>query len=118
MLYDIETADKRVSKYLSDGTTTGVRIANQISKNLDGLKFEAGKAYTIKIVVGLESVKVTAEVKDWGDEAQTVDVDMPHNPGEGSGSGGEGGDTPSGVGLNPDLQDEPTVNNGWSRSER
>ena len=30
------------------------------------------------------------------------------------GKAGEGGDTPSGVGLNPDLQDE-TVNNGWSR---
>ena len=80
MLYDIETADRRVGKYLSDGTTTGVRIANEISKNLDGLKFEAGKAYNIKIVVGLESVKVTAEVVDWNDEAKAVDVDMPHNP--------------------------------------
>jgi hypothetical protein len=79
MLYDIETADKRVGKYLSDGTTTGVRIANEISKNLDGLKFEAGKAYNIKIVVGLESVKVTAEVVDWPEAGQIVDVDMPYN---------------------------------------
>ena len=81
MLYDIETADRRVVKYLSDGKTTGVRIANEISKSLDDLKFEAGKAYNIKIVVGLESVKVTAEVADWDNEAQTVDVDMPYNPG-------------------------------------
>lgn len=80
MLYDIETADKRVGKYLSDGKTTGVHISNEISKSLDGLKFEAGKAYIIKIVVGLESVKVTAEVEPWGDTAQAADVDMPDNP--------------------------------------
>ena len=79
MLYDMETADRRVGKYLSDGKTTGVRIANEISKNLDGLKFEAGKAYSIKIVVGLESVKVTAEVVEWPEAGQIVDVDMPYN---------------------------------------
>ena len=89
MLYDIETADKRVGKYLSDGTTTGVRIANEISKNLDNLKFEAGKAYNIKIVVGLESVKVTAEVVKWPEAGQIVDVDMPYNPEAGASTPGQ-----------------------------
>ena len=80
MLYDIETMDTQLNKYLSDGVTPGTRISNEITKELRDVKIEAGKAYTIKIVVGLESVKVTAEVVDWNDEAKAVDVDMPHNP--------------------------------------
>ena len=78
MLYDIETADPKLGKYLSDGKTTGLRIANEINKTIDGLKFEAGKAYTLKIVVGLESVKVTAEIADWGEE-YNKEVFLPGN---------------------------------------
>ncbi len=38
----------------------------------------AGKAYTIKIVVGMESVKVTAEIADWGEE-YNKEVFLPGN---------------------------------------
>ena len=79
MLYDIQTADKRLGNYLSDGKTTGFRVANAITNTLDNITIEAGKAYTIKIVVGLESVKVTATIKDWGEGEEAV-ANMPENP--------------------------------------
>ena len=83
MLYDIETMDTQLNKYLSDGVTPGARISNEITKELRDVKIEAGKAYTIKIVVGLESVKVNVEeVKGWenatGEDGEKVD--MPYNP--------------------------------------
>ena len=84
MLYDIETMDTQLNKYLSDGVTPGTRISNEITKELRDVKIEAGKAYTIKIVVGLESVKVDVEeVAQWGNDATGEDgekVDMPYNP--------------------------------------
>jgi hypothetical protein len=88
MLYDIETMDTQLNKYLSDGVTPGTRISNEITKELTNVPIVAGKAYTIKIVVGLESVKVDVkEVADWelptdeeGNEIDTTKVDMPYNP--------------------------------------
>ena len=79
MLYDIQTADARLGNYLSDGKTKGFRVANAITNTLQDLKIEAGKAYTIKIVVGLESVKVDATVKGWDDSEEAV-ANMPENP--------------------------------------
>lgn len=87
MLYDIETQDTLLNKYLSDGVTPGTHIACEISKKVNA-KIVAGKAYDIKIVVGLESVKVNVEeVADWelptdanGNEIDTTKVDMPYNP--------------------------------------
>lgn len=79
MLYDIQTADKRLGNYLSDGKTKGFRVANAITNTLDNIDIVAGKAYTIKIVVGLESVKVTATIKDWDDSEEAV-ANMPENP--------------------------------------
>ena len=110
--YDIMTSDSHLGKNLSDGVTKGSRIPNTIRHSLNNLVIEAGKSYVIKLILGVESVKVTAvEVESWTDEDPQV-VELPYNPGEGSGS--ESGETPSGDNLNPDLQDE-TVNNGWSR---
>ena len=78
MLYDVQTADPKLGKYLSDGKTTGSRVWNELSQQLEGLRLVAGKAYTIKIVVGLESVKVTAEIADWGEE-YNKEVFLPGN---------------------------------------
>ena len=114
MSYDIETADPKLGKYLSDGKTTGIRIPNVLTQRLDeGLTFKAGKAYTVKIIVGMESVKVEAvELASWGNTDDPAEVDIPDNPG--------GGDTPSGDtgGLNGDVQDDQPAPYGWSRSER
>lgn len=63
---------------LADGYT---RVQNVITKKISadgGLKFEAGKAYTLNLVLGMTSVKVTATVADWTDGSSTQ-VDLPIN---------------------------------------
>ena len=63
---------------LSGGYT---RVENVITKSIsatDGLKFEAGKAYTLNLVLGMTSVKVTATVAGW-DTGSSTQVDLPIN---------------------------------------
>lgn len=79
VIYDIETRDTLLSQNLSDGFTKGSRVQNKISQTLQNLKLEAGKSYTIKLVVGIESVKVTVDVEDFI-EADEKKVDLPYNP--------------------------------------
>jgi len=79
--YDVETEDSTLAGLLSDNKTHGIPVENKIFKNT-GVQLEAGKSYTIKIVVGLESVKFAVEVTDWKDaEPKETDVDLPFNPG-------------------------------------
>ena len=56
------------------------RVENVITKSISaadpGLKLEAGKAYTLNLVLGMTSVKVTATVADWTDGTSTQ-VDLP-----------------------------------------
>lgn len=78
--YYVNTTDG----YLTGG---GSRVQNVIYKDItfaDG--FDAGKAYNIKIILGLTSVKLTASVEDWvtdldGDPLTNDDfpVDLPIN---------------------------------------
>ena len=76
--YDIETADKRLAGLLSDGVTKGSSIENVISKST-GLKILPGKAYVVKIYLGIESVKYDVEVTDWVVGASDTDVTLPKN---------------------------------------
>ena len=62
--YDVETADQNLSKFLSDGKTHGKCVKVELSE-ATGLKIEAGKSYTVKIIVGMTSIKVDAEVTPW-----------------------------------------------------
>ena len=59
------------------------RVENVITKSISaadpGLKFEAGKAYTLNLVLGMTSVKVSATVADWGDTTPGTQVDLPIN---------------------------------------
>ena len=105
VIYDIMTSDSHLSLNLSDGFTKGSRVQNKISQTLKDLKLEAGKAYTIKLVVGIESVKIDVAVEDWDTTEAAKDVDLPYNPGEG---------------MNNEIQpdDDYTVNDGWSRIGR
>jgi hypothetical protein len=82
VVYDIETRDTLLSQNLSDGFTKGSRVQNKISQTLQDLKLEAGKAYTIKLVVGIESVKVTVDVAEWDETTDEQKVDLPYNPEE------------------------------------
>ena len=59
------------------------RVENVITKSISaadpGLNFEAGKAYTLNLVLGMTSVKVTATVAGWTDDSSTTQVDLPIN---------------------------------------
>lgn len=74
IVYDVETADPTLAGYLSDGVTHGVSVQNAISKSITAngtsLVLEAGKKYTIKMHLGMTSVKFTAEVENWDDQTE------------------------------------------------
>lgn len=83
------TADKPLKVKITYYTTTDdpnlatgyTRVENAITKSISataGLKFEAGKAYTLNLVLGMESVNVTATVADWVNDSSTQ-VDLPIN---------------------------------------
>ena len=80
--YDVTTADNGLSVGFS-------RVENVIYKDIvfgedneeptpDVPAFEAGKAYTIKIILGMTSVKLEAEVEPWGN-GEDKSVDLPVN---------------------------------------
>ena len=76
--YDVETADKRLAGTLADGVTKGSSIENIITKST-GKVIEPGKAYVIKIYLGLESVKYDVEVVDWLPGTTGTEVELPKN---------------------------------------
>lgn len=70
IVYDIETADPNLSTKLSDGTTPGISIENRITKTdifsastPKGL--EAGKEYTLNLILGKKDVKFDVSVSTW-----------------------------------------------------
>lgn len=81
IVYDVETKDKKLATYLSDGKTTGSSVENRISQSINfgsTNKFENGKSYTINLHLGMNSVKVDAAVSDWTDVA-SQNVNLPAN---------------------------------------
>lgn len=77
--YDVQTADKNLSELLSDGINHGSAIENIITKNdvFNGA-IEPGKAYTLKIILGLESVKFDVEVTNWDVQTDAA-TELPAN---------------------------------------
>lgn len=69
--YDVETAVDNLPGKLSDGVTNGTSIENRITQTLmlngSPLTFEGGKSYTLKLHLGLNSVKFSAQVSSWED---------------------------------------------------
>ena len=80
VVYDIETEDSNLAGLLADGKTLGSSIQNKIKKEniFGGTKIEPGKMYTVKIYLGIESVKFDVEVTDWVTGA-TADPELPEN---------------------------------------
>lgn len=87
IVYDVETYDPHLtSTFLSDNKTKGVSIENTITKTISvnpanpasRLILDAGYQYTVKLHLGMTSVKAEATVTPWddGDEAET---DLPAN---------------------------------------
>ena len=78
IVYDVETAVDNLPEVLSDGTTHGTSIENRITTALryqsNPLVFEGGKLYTLKIHLGMNSVKFDAVVSEDWEEGATIDV--------------------------------------------
>lgn len=82
IVYDIETKDANLSTKISDGTTAGVSIENRITKtNVFSTStpkgFEAGKEYTLNLILGKKDVKFDVTVATW-DTGNTQDVNLPN----------------------------------------
>ena len=68
IVYDVETVNPKLPGYISDAVTHGVSIENRITKTIDfgtGEGLDNGKKYTLKLHLGMNSVKLDAEVTDW-----------------------------------------------------
>lgn len=84
IVYDVETANPSLSGILSDGVTQGISVENKITKTVNfgagnqGLK--SGNKYTLKLHLGMNSVKFDAAVSDWADgEDVQSDAWLPGN---------------------------------------
>ena len=81
IVYDVETIDKNLANYVSDGKTNGSTIENRISKKVifgSDTQMTNGKHYTLNLHLGMNSVKLDAVVTDWVDITE-VDVTLPAN---------------------------------------
>lgn len=78
IVYDVETEVDNLPGYLSDGETHGISIENRISTDLkyegSALTFEGGKSYTLRLHLGMNSVKFDASVNDDWDEGGNINV--------------------------------------------
>lgn len=82
IVYDVETIDKNLAGYIADGTTHGSSVENHITKTIlfgSEKYLEAGKAYTINLHLGMNSVKFDADVTAWENMLPASDIDLPAN---------------------------------------
>lgn len=69
--YDVKTLDANLAGGMSS-------VNNRITKVIGGIKFESGKAYNLNLVLGMNSVDITATVANWGAGTDHT-VDLPIN---------------------------------------
>jgi len=76
IVYDVETKNANLPTYLSDGKTAGSSIENRITKTIDvsgaEMTLASGKSYTVKLHLGMNTVKYEASVGGWdtGDDGE------------------------------------------------
>lgn len=92
IVYDVETVNPNLSGYISDGATHGVSIENRISKTvtfggIEGAGLTSGKKYTLKLHLGMNSVKFNAEVGSWDDSPVNGEAWLPDNNPPSGGTG-------------------------------
>lgn len=82
IVYDVETMDDNLAGVLSDGKSRGSSVENRIKKTITWASAETvlknGKAYTLKLYLGMNSVKFDADVTSWS-AADTNTSDLPKN---------------------------------------
>ena len=86
IVYDVETEDDNLANVLSDGVTRGSSIENKITKEVVFGQEEflsAGHLYTLKLHLGLNSVKFDAAVSDWQDDTTEGNSWLPNNVAKG-----------------------------------
>ncbi len=84
IVYDVETVDANLATTVSDVSTHGSSIQNTITKTItfngaDKNYLEAGKKYTLKLHLGLNSVKFSADVTGWDTTPAETDEWLPYN---------------------------------------
>ena len=84
IVYDIETTNPKLGGFISDGTTHGVSIENKVTKTVTfggvyGKGLESNKRYTLKLHLGMNSVKFDADVSEWADNTVDGDAWLPSN---------------------------------------
>jgi len=79
--YDVQTADDKLADLLSDGISHGNAVENIITKTdiFKGVKIMPGYAYTVKIILGLESVKFDVTVTPWDETTPAATPELPNN---------------------------------------
>lgn len=79
IVYDVETEDANLATYLSDGKTHGSSVESRITTTGNVFtSLENGKKYTLKLHLGMNSVKFDVNVTGWAD-GSSVDSDLPSN---------------------------------------
>jgi len=81
IVYDVQTIDQNLAGLLADGVTHGSIVENVISKEAifgQGVDFQPGYQYWIKIHIGMTSVKIEATVEPWIETGNTI-VNLPDN---------------------------------------
>ena len=84
--YDVQTMDSVLTGKLADKYSLGSLINNTItnqnifgSANGEYIDIEPGKVYTIRIHLGMNSVKVEAAVTPWDPNEHVANPTLPHN---------------------------------------
>ena len=80
IVYDVETQDENLPGYLSGSTTHGSSVQNAITQTVSsGFKLSAGYSYTLKLHLGMNSVKFDVnEITDWL-TGSTAETSLPAN---------------------------------------
>jgi hypothetical protein len=83
IVYDVETENTDLPGYISDGVKHGSSIENRISKTIQlsaaDMTLSSGKAYTINLHLGMNSVKYDAAVGAWDTVSDPGEAWLPAN---------------------------------------
>ena len=83
IVYDVETEDRRLAGYLSDGVTHGSSVENKITKTIttseSNMILSSGKKYVVKLHLGLTSVRFDADVAVWDNTTYEGSGYLPEN---------------------------------------